>query len=175
MKFNIAAKLGLLAAAVALLMTALVGGWSLRSARKVLTEREVANLTAETELRAFELVNEFRFLRKDLRDLATPPASLDEKMRPSAVFEMIKTLQTQGELAGMLLLTVDFEEYVRARTRHLPRHLTWLTDGDGRLLIHPDPQRQQQIRLASAGIEGDPPRADEDDALRNFAGRFKKT
>src|SRR5262249_39810063 len=83
--------------------------------------------------------------------------------------------QTRGDLVGMLLLTIDFEEYVRSQTRYLPRHLTWLTDSDGRLLIHPDPQRQQQIRLASAGIEGDPPRADEDEALQSFAMHFKKT
>src|SRR5438067_13779176 len=87
MKFNIAAKLGLLAAAVALLMTALVGGWSLRSARKVLTEREIANLTGEAELYAYDLVNEFRFLRKDVRDLANPAASYDEKMRTFPTFE----------------------------------------------------------------------------------------
>src|SRR5262245_43264569 len=292
MKFNIAAKLGLLAAAVALLMTALVGGWTLRSARKVLTEREIANLTEEAELYAYELVNEFRLLRKDLRDLATPPASLDGKTRPFAVFESIKTLQnprgpgvdeakqlltgrftdllrrndyyleiscvvknpggdpssllalgrpavgkpitltegslgrlqegpleelmkqpwntrrqtfrvralpastaaegdratpmlltiaypvsrqTHDDLAGMLLLTIDFEEFVRINTRHLPRHLTWLTDFDGRLLIHPEPSRQQQIRLASAGLEGDAPRAEEEGALRDFTPRFEKT
>jgi PAS domain S-box-containing protein len=290
MKFNIAAKLGLLAAAVALLMTALVGSWSLRSARKVLTDREVANLTEETELCAFELVNEFRFLRKDILDLATPPGSLDEKTHPFQTFEMVKTLRDQGgagaaqakqyltrrfnellrlrdyyleiacvaqekagtfptllalgrpavgeavaarerklgclnevalralmkepwnsrkqtfpvrafpaagegdratpmlltlaypvsrqthdELAGMLLLTIDFEEFVHAHTRHLPRHLTWLTDSDGHLLLHPEPRRQQQIRLASANVEGELPRADEEEALRSFAAHFKNT
>src|SRR5262249_6540126 len=268
MKFNIAAKLGLLAAAVALLMTALVGRWSLQSARKVLTDREVANLTEEAELCSFELQNVSSFVRKDARDPARPAASYDEKMRTFPTFEVVKTLldgrttsgldpakakerltkqftdllglkdyyleiacvandearryptilalgrpavgkparttegklahldgqalgelmkdawsprkqtfpvrafrvlpaaegdratpmlltvaypvsrQTRGDLVGMLLLTIDFEEYVRSQTRYLPRHLTWLTDSDGRLVIHADPQRQQQIRLA---------------------------
>ena len=46
--------------------------------------------------------------------------------------------RTRGDLTGMLLLTLDFEEYVRAYGRHQPRHLTYLTDQDGRVLIHPE-------------------------------------
>src|SRR5262249_14254264 len=92
MKFNIAANLGLLAAAVALLMTALVGRCSLQSPRKVLTDREVANRTEEAELCSFELVNEFRFRRKAVRDLASPAASYDEKMRTFPTFEVVRTL-----------------------------------------------------------------------------------
>jgi PAS domain S-box-containing protein len=82
--------------------------------------------------------------------------------------------RTRGPLVGVLLLTIDFEEYIRAHSRHLPRHLLYLTDEDGRILIHPDPNRQQQVRLASAGIEGNPPRADTDDALQYCAARFEK-
>src|SRR5262249_32420076 len=294
MKFNIAAKLGLLAAAVALLMTALVGGWSLRSARKVLTDREVANLTDEAELSAYELINEVRYLRKDIRDVSTPASPSDTGTRSGQGFDLVKaprdgqavrtadtakaretllarftellklrdyyleicclavdgagpnptllalgrpaagetfaprqgtllradrrplqtplgepldsrrpmfpvrgfrassarrgdratpllltvaypiSQRTRGPLVGVLLLTIDFEEYIRAHSRHLPRHLLYLTDEDGRILIHPDPDRQQQVRLASAEIEGNPPRADTDDALQYCAARFEK-
>src|SRR5207302_356015 len=33
---------------------------------------EVVDLTDETELRLYELINDFRYLRKDVRDLASP-------------------------------------------------------------------------------------------------------
>ena len=73
MRFNIAAKLGLLASAVALLMTILMGLLSRQTARKLLVEQEVGALAEETELRVHKLINDFRYLRKDVRDLASPP------------------------------------------------------------------------------------------------------
>ena len=288
MRFNIAAKMGLLASAVALFMTVLVGAWSLFTARRVLTEHEVGTLTEETELRVHKLINDFRYLRKDVRELASPSdgqrlpmaetveallaadAASDKQARvrkTAAIQEAFRKLlgrpengfylelscvdanapgqtvlaavsrpaagaalrdvpenlaqknaaslkalltsprstrldlfpvrafrtgpddqstpmlltagypvsrHTEGRPLALLLLTVDFEAFIRERTRHLPRHLFYLTDETGRLLIHPDPARQKQIRLASAGVEGTAPTVDDDEALNTFAPLFEK-
>jgi PAS domain S-box-containing protein len=284
MKFNIAAKLGLMASAVVLCITVLVGLLSRQTAEKILVEHEVSALAEETELRVHKLINDFRYLRKDVRELANPPRS-----RRGSVLNTASTVQalldkprmasqperqalekefaellrhegnghylelccisargpnhptlaavgrthagaplkaTDGELArtnkkalkelladprsgkkdlfpvhavrqgdtttpmlltvafavspraegdvlALLLLTVDFEEFIRARTRHLPRYLLYLTDDAGRLLIHPDPATQQAIRRASAGRGGDWPTAAQDPALQAFAGHYK--
>src|SRR5262249_16742300 len=60
-------------------------------------------------------------------------------------------------------------ELVRSRTRELPLHPAYLADDEGRVLIHPDPARQRQVRLASAGLAADVPRAEDDEALHPFA------
>src|SRR5438067_1150401 len=72
MKFSIAAKLGLLAALVSLVATGLVGWWAFEQGRRVLTQHEMVDLADETELRVYELMNDFRYLRKDVRELANP-------------------------------------------------------------------------------------------------------
>src|SRR5262245_41833269 len=74
MKFSIAAKLGLLAALVSLVATGLVGWWVFDQGRSVLTQHEMVDLTDETELRVYELMNDFRYLRKDVREIANPPS-----------------------------------------------------------------------------------------------------
>lgn len=276
MKFNIAAKLGFMAAFVSLLATAVVGYWAMEQGRDILTTHELVDLTDETELRVYELMNDFRYLRRDARDIASPqsqngepaklktqdllqditqypdgdkgknakktlekaiddilkkpenyyylemicvpvrdgsPAVLEKPVlargRPAAGApvgdvseihglrqeESIKKLLASKQSArefrnylfpiraftrsdkandprnitpllltvaspvgrnqeimppAMVFLTVDFEEFIRARTRGLPRHLVYLTDDDGSLLIHPWAHRQQEIREASA-------------------------
>ena len=285
MKFNIAAKLGLMASAVALLMTILMGLLSRQTARKLLVEQEVGALAEETELRVHKLINDFRYLRKDVRELANPPRSqrgprfettatvqalltgpapvraasrqaLENAFRkllatdgndyylelccldarapgnptlaavgrprtggPLAATsgtlareekDALKTLladptsgkkdlfpvraQRQGEgatpmlltvacavnpllegkdIPALLLLTVDFETFVRNRTRHLPRYLIYLTDERGQLLIHPNPAKQEAIRRASAGLGGDWPTARDDPGLKTFADHIQ--
>ncbi len=314
MKFNIAAKFGLLAALVSLATTGIVGLWSLGQARRVLTDHELVDLTDETELRVFELMNDFRYLRKEVRELANPPSRGDEskvktadwvadvvaaidnpdpalktkadgalrlltaefrkllekdendfylelscvrvrpdrqgterhppllavgrhrnreKVRvllsdPSArpAEELLTLLQehsltellhdagstrtsrqqmfpvqahsvpaatagdgvtpmlltvafpigkdNSGFPPAMLLLTVDFEQFIRFRARFLPRHLIYLTDDAGRLLLHPDRERQKQLRLdSSRGLDRLPTVRDEP-ALEPFAKHFAK-
>src|SRR5262245_61045957 len=268
MKFNIAAKVGLLAAVVSLLMTALVGWWALGRSGDVLNDQARRNLIDDARLRVYDLVTDFRYLRKDVRDLANPvgmgaedrvntalivknlltptpdPAarrSLEElftsllqrpenahylelaclnirrpadpvavlaigrstvggAIRPSEgdlcrqdktalalliekprdskrqLFPVRALLRAgaEGEATPMLLtvafpvgtdvadrpeamlmLTIDFEEFVRRRARLLPRHLLFLTDDKGRLLVHPNPAVQERIRRASAGLAHD--------------------
>jgi PAS domain S-box-containing protein len=291
MKFSIAAKLGLLASLVVLTMTVLVGTWALRRSRQVLTDHELVNLTDDTELRVYELVNDFRYLRRDVRELANPRAigrnsaldtpvivealldartrgdaglqgekeealrtafrglmeraendyyleltclslkdgrtSLAAASRPSTgagvrksdgalarqqkepIEKLLKNVKVsrnqtfpirafrardasagdqatpllltisypipgkKGEPVALLLLTVDFEEFIRVRTHSLPRRLVYLTDSDGRLLIHPDPEKQQQVRLASAGLGVAAPTASTEEALEPFAPLFE--
>src|SRR5204862_7879864 len=64
----------------------------LQTARSVITDREVANLADEAELRAFELVNEFRFLRKDVRDLANPGSAYDDSTRSFPTVALLRAL-----------------------------------------------------------------------------------
>ena len=282
MKFNIAAKLGLMASAVVLCITILVGMLSRRTAERILTEQEVGALTEQTELRVHKLINDFRYLRRDVRELASPPrgrgghhfdtaaavqaillgqAQADAAKRDlEAEFRKLLGREgnghylelccirargtdhpplasigrphagaaltaTSGELArhnrkalagfladpgsgkkdlfpvqaarrgdattpmlltvgyavgprtgkdvpAVLLLTVDFEQLIRARTRHLPRYLLYLTNDEGRLLIHPDHATQEAIRRGSAGLDDGWPTAEADPALESFAGHF---
>jgi PAS domain S-box-containing protein len=312
MKFNIAAKLGFLAALVSLAATGILGLWSLSQSRRVLTEHELGDLTDETELRVYELMNDFRYLRKELREVALPPghgesrtrtvnqvgdllAAIDNptpalqskadssakqliaefdkmlskeendyylelcciRVRPEqsglkrhppllavgrrrarervrilqnnpadhatvsllslqqqnalaellrdaehvraprsqmfpiqgyfipdaardGVTPMLLTIATplskdnSGMPPAMLLLTIDFEQFIRYRSRFLPRHLVYLTDDAGRLLIHPNRERQLALRQASARGFDRWPTVHDEPALESFEHHFDK-
>src|SRR5262245_9037606 len=304
MKFTIAAKLGVLASAVALSMTLIVGFWSRNSAAQVFTHNELVGLADDAELCVYQLVNDFRYLRRDVYELTNPPARLKkpnkldtvqsvrqmieapaspavEQARASLLRAMKDVLEqpensyyleicclkidkekppgadhhpyhpllaagrmrtgnpevkeTHGELVlrqrkmlqakladartardwqlqssavqafafreaavedgitpmllaiafpidekidrlpmALLVLVIDFEEYVKVRSRHLPRHLLFLTDDQKHLLIHPDPAVQQQIRLASAGQDPDWPTVEDEPALAPFARHYEQ-
>jgi PAS domain S-box-containing protein len=77
-KLNIAQRLALLAAAVALIMTVALCLLSFLKGRAVLTDHEVANLADEGNLRMFEIREEFRYLSREVRDVAAQLPKLPE-------------------------------------------------------------------------------------------------
>src|SRR5262249_12152692 len=82
--------------------------------------------------------------------------------------------EPKGLPGAMLLLTIDFEAFIRARTRHLPRHLLYLSDEKGRLLLQPSSERQKALRQASANDPSKLPSAEEEPVLAPFAEHFDR-
>jgi len=95
MKFNIAAKLGLMASAVVLCITVLVGLLSRNTAERILVEQEVGALAEQTELRVHKLINDFRYLRRDVRELANPPRGRGEPFNTVAA---VRALLNNAEM-----------------------------------------------------------------------------
>src|SRR5262245_29702321 len=99
MKFGIATKLGLMTCGVTLVVTAALGMISWREGKKNLLRHELVDLADEAELRGRDLDYDFRYLRKDVRDFASPPRQPVQTLQ--VVTDLIERKATTAQVVGL--------------------------------------------------------------------------
>ena len=103
-RLSIAQRLALLVATVALVMTVAICLLSYFKGRAVLTDHELVDLGDETNLRMFEVREEFRYLTREVRDGA---AALPRPTEARSIAAHVRTPEFDKALHGVLQRLVD--------------------------------------------------------------------